>query len=49
VVNEEALTRAFDHKHPGLAQLLVDPFLDPLRGDPRFIELMKELGFVKTL
>lgn len=44
----QCLAQAFDHKDPGLAQLLVDPFLDPLREDPRFIEIMKELGFVKS-
>ncbi len=44
----QRLSLAFDHHDPGLSQLLVDPLLDPLRGDPRFVALMKELGFVTT-
>jgi len=40
----QRLSLAFDHHDPGLSQLLVDPFLDPLRGDPRFVEIMKKLG-----
>ncbi len=39
------LELAVDYGDPGLAQLLVDPFLDPLREDQRFIELLKNLGF----
>jgi TolB-like protein/Tfp pilus assembly protein PilF len=42
----ERLGLAFNHHDPGLSQLLVDPFLDPLREDPRFVELMKKLGFL---
>ena len=42
------LNLAFDYGDPGLAQLLVDPFLDPLRDDPRFIELMTKLGFARV-
>lgn len=33
---------------PGLVQLLVDPFLDPLRDDPRFVEIMRKLGFKRA-
>jgi tetratricopeptide (TPR) repeat protein len=40
------LAQAFEYSDPGLAQLLVDPLLDPLREEPRFVELMKKLGFV---
>jgi len=39
------LDLAFDYGDPGLSQLLVDPFLDPIRDDSRFAGLMKKLGF----
>jgi tetratricopeptide (TPR) repeat protein len=32
-------------KDPGLSLILTDPLLDPLRKDPRFETLMRELGF----
>lgn len=41
----ENLDMAVDFGDPGLAQLLVDPFLDPIRDDPRFVALMDKLGF----
>lgn len=41
----ESLDQAVHYGDPGLAQLLVDPFVDPIRDDPRFIELLKKLGF----
>jgi len=44
----QSLTLAFDHHDPGLSQLLVDPLLDPLRKDPRFVALMGKLGFVTS-
>jgi adenylate cyclase len=40
-----ALNRARDIGDPGVSQILVDPLLDPLRDDPRFATLMKEVGF----
>lgn len=39
------LDLAVGYGDPGLAQLMVDPFLDPIRDDSRFIELMEKLGF----
>jgi TolB-like protein/Flp pilus assembly protein TadD len=36
---------AFTLRDPGLAQLLIDPFLDPVRDDPRFSELLTNVGF----
>src|SRR4051812_30389348 len=40
-----ALDRAWAIHDPGLTTLLVDPFLDPLRGDPRFAALQQKLNF----
>ncbi len=37
--------KATETRHDWLAFLRVDPRLDPLRGDPRYAELMKRLGF----
>lgn len=42
------LQLAFDYGDPGLAQLKVDPFVDPIRDDARFIEIMEKLGFDTT-
>lgn len=42
----QCLAQAFEYNDPGLSQLLVDPFLDPLREEPRFVELIKKLGLV---
>lgn len=41
----DALERGFDLKDAGLTRLKVDPLLDPARGDPRFVRLLKLLGF----
>jgi tetratricopeptide (TPR) repeat protein len=38
------LDLAFSQGDPGLTQLLVDPFLDPIRNDPRFIEIVRKVG-----
>jgi hypothetical protein len=46
--NTEAAFRnldlAFEYGDPGLIQLHVDPFLDPIRDDPRYIEMVRKLG-----
>jgi serine/threonine-protein kinase len=39
------LENALAAKDPGLAALRVDPFLDPIRGDPRYAALVKKLNF----
>jgi serine/threonine-protein kinase len=41
----QSLDLAYELGDPGLSQVLVDPFLDPLRDDPRFIRLVEKLGF----
>lgn len=38
-----SLNLAFDYGDPGLWQLAVDPFLDPIREDPRYMEMLKRL------
>jgi Flp pilus assembly protein TadD len=46
--HEQAITslnQAVELRDPGLTQLLVDPFLDPIRDDPRFKEIYAGLGF----
>jgi serine/threonine-protein kinase len=40
-----ALDLAIEYGDPGLAQLLVDPFMDPVRDDPRFAAALEKLGF----
>ncbi len=39
------LHQALEIGDPGFSQLLVDPLVDPIRDDPRFIELMERTGF----
>ena len=39
-----ALAKAFDVKDPGLTGLKTDPFLDPIRADPRYAALLKRLN-----
>ena len=39
------LDLAVEYGDPGLSQVLVDPFLDPLRDDPRYNDLVHRLGF----
>jgi tetratricopeptide (TPR) repeat protein len=38
------LDLAVEYGDPGLAQLYVDPFLDPIRDDPRYIKMVQKLG-----
>jgi hypothetical protein len=40
-----ALRKAFDVKDPGVTGLKTDPFLDPIRGDPRFIDFVRSANF----
>lgn len=40
----DALDLALGQGDPGLTQVLVDPFLDPLRGQPRFGALLERVG-----
>jgi TolB-like protein/DNA-binding winged helix-turn-helix (wHTH) protein/Tfp pilus assembly protein PilF len=45
--HEHALTwleRAVDERAPYVADMAVEPALDPLRSDPRFVGLLKRLG-----
>jgi len=39
------LDNAFAANDPGLIYLKLDPFLDPIRGDPRFVALVRKLNF----
>jgi tetratricopeptide (TPR) repeat protein len=39
------LGNAVEAKDPGLVELKTDPFMDPIRGDPRYAALLKQLNF----
>ncbi len=39
------LNKAHECEDPGLSQLQVDPLLDPIREDPRFVQMLKDLKF----
>jgi hypothetical protein len=39
------LARAFEVKDPGLAEIRDDPNMDPLRSDPRYAALIRQLDF----
>jgi serine/threonine-protein kinase len=41
----EALDDAWTYRDPGLARLKVDPFMDPVRSDPRYEALVQKLNF----
>lgn len=41
----QALEVAVQAKDPGLLSLKVDPFLEPIRSDPRYAALVRRLGF----
>jgi tetratricopeptide (TPR) repeat protein len=40
-----ALDEAFEMRDGQLAFLKVDPFFDPIRGDPRFADLLRRMNF----
>ena len=42
-----ALDQAWNARDPGLSSLLADPFLDPLRSDPRYHALVARIDFPK--
>ena len=42
---ELALEQAYQQRDAGLTTARVDPMLDPLRQQPRFIDLLKTMGF----
>lgn len=41
----DALDKAYAASDPGLAQLRNDPLLDPVRHNPRFVTILRALGF----
>jgi tetratricopeptide (TPR) repeat protein len=43
-----ALNKSYENRHLEVLWLLVDPELDPLRSDPRFQQLTREIGFPQS-
>ena len=40
-----ALERAYEVKDAGLSSMLVDPWLDPVRKEPRFVAIVRKMSF----
>jgi TolB-like protein/DNA-binding winged helix-turn-helix (wHTH) protein/Tfp pilus assembly protein PilF len=38
------LERAFESRSPWMCRLAIEPLLDPIRSDPRFVELLRRTG-----
>jgi TolB-like protein len=43
-----ALQRSYELRDPGLSGIRVDPFLDPIRNDPRFAAVEAKLNFPRS-
>lgn len=41
----ELLQRAYSEHSNAVVQIKVDPMYDPIRSDPRFEDLLRDLGF----
>jgi len=45
VAGQASLERAWSFRDPGLAIMKRDPFLRPIRSDPRFASFLKRMNF----